>query len=230
MNDAMNPVQPSPAAAQAGHSPRSAAPIPVCQERHHPTVFENEYVRILDVQLRPGGMTDAHFHDVASVIVYLTQSTVRSQKCGESTHVDRATTPGVSRFAAYNREPLAHVVSNPGSTHFRVFDIELVRSRPSGGFESVARPAGADFQWEEALVRSSSLRLEANDRIAIPANPCAHLLVGIRGTMNLACDASGVIAQRTLRPGGFEFLPVDSGFALINHDHEPAEAVLLELR
>ncbi len=50
------------------------APVPVQQDRYHKNVFENAWLRIIDVEIPVGKMTQYHTHELPSVIVYLTKS------------------------------------------------------------------------------------------------------------------------------------------------------------
>jgi quercetin dioxygenase-like cupin family protein len=44
-------------------------PVPVEQEPHHRWIFENQYVRVLDVVLAPGESTLFHTHSHDSIAV-----------------------------------------------------------------------------------------------------------------------------------------------------------------
>src|SRR4051812_24333475 len=94
-------------------TPLAAAdkPVAVVKEPYHRVVFENEYVRMIDVQIPVGITTLYHVHDVASVVVYLTKSTNASQTWGETGTTPRQTTPGDSRYVNYDEKPLTHRVT-----------------------------------------------------------------------------------------------------------------------
>src|SRR5438045_2634886 len=101
-------------------------PVPVQQEPLHKVVFENNYLRIIDVQIRPGETSLYHTHEIPSVIVYLTKSTNRSESLPDKQILMRDVSPGQSRYAPYDQKPLTHRVTNTGSSLFRVFDIEVL--------------------------------------------------------------------------------------------------------
>jgi quercetin dioxygenase-like cupin family protein len=54
-------------------------PVPVEQEPHHRWIFENQYVRVLDVVLAPGESTLFHTHSHDSIAVRLTDASVQEQ-------------------------------------------------------------------------------------------------------------------------------------------------------
>jgi hypothetical protein len=213
------------------HVPNLAteAPVPVVQEPYHHVVLENDYVRVIDVQIPPGATTRLHTHDVASVIVYLSQSTNASQTAGESTTTPRETTPGGSRYAAYDEQPLTHIVTNTGTNRFRVLDIELVRPLPAAGPFPLSSSVAIEPRWAEKRVRSSLVRLDPADGCAVPGSACAHLLIAIDAAVTATVPGDAP-ADRTVAPQGFAFFPAQIGFQIRNPGPQPAQCVLLELK
>jgi len=59
-------------------------PVPVQNEPHHKVVFENDYVRVVDVQLAPGAKTLYHTHAAPSAIVELSDTTLVTQELGKA--------------------------------------------------------------------------------------------------------------------------------------------------
>ena len=87
----------------------SDQPVPVVREPYHKNVFENDYVRMIDVQIPVGVTTQYHVHEIPSVIIYLTKSSNASQTWGASGTMPRHTTPGDSRYAPYDKTPLTRL-------------------------------------------------------------------------------------------------------------------------
>lgn len=210
-------------------SPAAEMPVPVRQEPHHKVALENNHVRVIDVKIPPGKTTLYHVHDVPSVIVYLTSSTVSTQTWGEASSAPRRVSPGESRYAAYDEKTLSHRVTNTGAELFRVLDIELVGSAPKAGPFPLVTPSGMEMRWEEKRVRSSQLRLASHGRCHIPASGCAHLLIVTSGTITNTPTRPGSAAGEQ-KAQEFVFFPPQTGFQLLNPHQEPAEAVLLELK
>ena len=104
-------------------------PVPVQAEPKHKTVFENAFVRVIDVQIAPREITLYHRHVLPSVVVYLTRSTNRSESWPDHEILTRDIGPGQSRYAPYDLKPLTHRVTNTGAGLFRVFDIIVLRYR-----------------------------------------------------------------------------------------------------
>ena len=101
-------------------------PVPVEQEPHHRWIFENQYVRVLDVVLAPSESTLFHTHSHDSIAVRLTDSTVQEQPFYKEWRPSSRLLPGDSRYMKSTPEPYTHRVKNVGSTPFHVIDIELL--------------------------------------------------------------------------------------------------------
>ncbi|HUR58818.1 MAG TPA: hypothetical protein VM029_13985 [Opitutaceae bacterium] len=204
-------------------------PLPVREEPYHKVIVENDYLRVIDVQIPPGKTTLYHTHEVASVIVYLTKSTNSSQTWGDTTGVltPRSTSPGDSRYANYDEKALSHRVTNTGATLFRVLDIELLRPLPASvGFP--ANPPGGQTTWQEKRVRSSNIQVASGSWLGVGANECAHFLVITAGAMT-ANVGSQKGPSRDLAAQEFLFIPPNTAFRVAAASQK-AEAVLLELK
>ena len=102
-------------------------PVPVDQEPHHRWIFENQYVRVLDVVLAPGESTLFHTHSHDNVAVRLSDSTVQDQPFGKEWRPASRLLPGDSRYMQGTQTPYTHRVKNVASTPFHVIDIELLQ-------------------------------------------------------------------------------------------------------
>ena len=103
------------------------SPIPVQDEPHHHWIFENQYVRVLDVVLPPGESTFFHTHSHDNVAVRLSQATIQKQDWGKNWDPPSSMLPGQVTFTAGTKRPYSHRLKNVGATPFRVIDIELLQ-------------------------------------------------------------------------------------------------------
>ena len=103
----------------------AADPVAVEQEPHHHVVFENQYVRVLDVLVNPGDTTLFHKHSLDNVAVQLSDANIKRQFPGEDWVVAPAKEGSVG-FVAGTRTPYTHRISNAGATVFHVMDIEIL--------------------------------------------------------------------------------------------------------
>ena len=100
-------------------------PVPVEQEPHHRVIFENQYVRVLDVVLKPGQTTLFHKHSIDNVPIILTGADNRTQFAGK----DWTATPakaGSVGFIPGAAKPYVHRINNQGSTTYHVIDVEVL--------------------------------------------------------------------------------------------------------
>jgi quercetin dioxygenase-like cupin family protein len=100
-------------------------PVPVEQEPHHRVIFENQYVRVLDVVVKPGETTLFHKHSLDNIPVILTGADNRTQFAGK----DWSPTPAKSESVGFipgAAKPYVHRINNQGTTVFHVIDIQIL--------------------------------------------------------------------------------------------------------
>lgn len=100
-------------------------PVPVEYEPHHRVIFENQYVRVLDVVVKPGETTLFHKHSLDNIPVILTGADNRTQFAGEDWKPTPAKAESVG-FIPGAAKPYVHRINNQGSTTFHVIDIQIL--------------------------------------------------------------------------------------------------------
>lgn len=101
------------------------AQVPVRDEpRHHP-VFQNNYIRLLDVWIPPGDTSLFHIHATPSLFVILSNTITGSQIKGEK-WVKAQNVAGTAWYRSFTPDSLVHRVSNLDTVPFHVNDIELL--------------------------------------------------------------------------------------------------------
>ncbi len=100
-------------------------PVPVEQEPHHRVVFANQYVRIMDVVVKPGEATLFHKHSLDNVAVILTGAKMKRQFAGED-WADSPSADGSVGFAAGTKKSYTHRIQNVGDTTFHVVDFQVL--------------------------------------------------------------------------------------------------------
>ncbi len=205
-------------------------PVPVLQEPNHKVTLENAYLRLIDVHFPSGQTTLYHIHTVASVVVELSDSTIVSQEWGAAPTAARHVAPGETRYAPYDEMPLTHRVTNAGASVFHVLDIELLRS--SVGVEPAQPPPSPEIkpEWEQKLARLYQLALAPGKQTDVKPGGCAHLLVGVAGTVQIAAETGGTKVNRALPAGEYQFFAPGSHIQINNRDQAEAKCVLLELK
>jgi len=203
-------------------------PVPVLAEPNHKVALENAWLRVIDVHFPPGQTTLYHVHTIPSVVVELSDATIVSQEWGAAPGAPRATKPGESRYAPYDEKPLTHRVTNRGPGLFHVLDIELLRSPAVAATPPPAASANLKLEWEQKLARLYELTVAAGKSTEVEASGCAHLLIGVSGTVQTSAGASA--AGREVRAGEYAFFPPQSGLRIDNRNSGSAACILLELK
>jgi len=198
------------------------AQVPVREEPHHKLVLQNDYVRLLDVYIKPGDTTLYHIHVAPSVMVHITKSTIGIQVMGRQVATPALVSPGETKFAAYDKNPVAHRVYNAGKNIFHVMDIELVKKEPSNEPCNALTNANVETNLDEKLVRVYKFDLNNRQKINIPAGSCAHLLICTNGEAN----TNG----KEITTGEYIFFAPRTKVSFDNKQEATATCVVLELK
>ncbi|HXB95891.1 MAG TPA: hypothetical protein VNU70_12060 [Puia sp.] len=198
------------------------AQVPVESERHHRTIFRNDYVRILEGRVRAHDTTPAHVHAANSVVIFLSTSRLGIQNTGEQPVVTDVS-PGDMKYRDYGDKPVTHIVWNdsPSELHFLV--VELAKSHTGGSACPSLSATGLSFQWSKPSVAAYGLRLGDKGLCRLPASGCARLLIDLSGTTTVV----GAEGSYTRQPEGFVFVPSGRG---IDIRGDNARCILLEMR
>ena len=101
------------------------AQVPVRDEpRHHP-VFQNNYIRVLDVWIPPGDTSLFHIHATPSIFIILSSAITGSQIKGEN-WMKAQSEAGTAWYRSFTPDSLVHRVANFDTVPFHVNDIELL--------------------------------------------------------------------------------------------------------
>jgi len=101
------------------------AQVQVRNEPRHHNVFENKYVRILDVNIPPHDTTLQHIHSTPSVILMFSNTITATQLKGQ-TWVKSASVAGSAFYRDFAKDTVIHRVSNWDTMPYHVTDIELL--------------------------------------------------------------------------------------------------------
>lgn len=197
--------------------------VAVSKEPMHKNVFENEYLRVLDVRISPGDTTLFHKHETPSVFISLHPAKTGSQvviEDGSATvlSLDRRIT-----FEGFYKSPRIHRVWNSDTSGFHVMDVEILTKGDRKTEAPITRP---DFKqlFDAQPVRAYRVTLKINQDIEIKRN-APVLVVGLD-------DADKVMVndKSFLREGDFLFIPSSEKIKLVNKDQKEYSFALLELK
>ena len=197
--------------------------IAVSKEPMHKKVFENNYLRVLDVHIAPGDTTQFHKHETPSVFISLHPVKTGSQVIVEEGAATILSLDRKITFEGFYKSPRIHRVWNADTSVFHVMDIEVLTK----GDKDIGTPiAGEAFKqlFDAAQVRTYRVTLKSNQDIEIKTS-AAVLVVGL-------VDASNVMVNKKsfAKQGDFLFIPPSEKIKLINKSPQEYSFALLELK
>ena len=197
--------------------------IAVSKEPLHKNVFENNYLRVLDVRISPGDTTQFHKHETPSVFISLHPVRTGSQVIVED---GSATVLSLDRritFEGFYKSPRIHRVWNLDTSVFHVMDVEVLTK----GDKKIEAPINLpEFKqlFDAPPVRTYRVTLKGNQEIEIKRNT-AVLVVGLNDV-----DKVMVNNKSFLKEGDFLFIPASEKIKLSNKTLQEYSFALLELK
>jgi quercetin dioxygenase-like cupin family protein len=148
--------------------PGSQDPVKISPELYR-VALENEYVRVLDVHVKPGGTSPMHSHP-ALVIYSLSDAKVKFSFPDGKT-VDAELKNGQAMWS----EPVTHAADNLGTTEAHVLNFELKaaarESAPAGEDAAKAAPDVYKVVLENDRVRVLEVRLKPGAKVPLHSHP-----------------------------------------------------------
>jgi beta-alanine degradation protein BauB len=109
----------------AGASADLTEPVPVEKEPHHHFVFQNQYVRILDVLFPAGEASLFHTHSNDNIGIPISGDKTQSQPAGGEWSEVQDVKPGAAGFRKARGQAYTHRVRSAGKLPFHVIDVEV---------------------------------------------------------------------------------------------------------
>src|SRR6185436_18022460 len=203
----------------------TAAQVQVRDEPRHHNVFENNYVRLLDVFLGPGDTTQFHVHSTPSVFTTFTKTATGSQLISGQPSGDLSTA-GRSWYDSLSR-PRIHRVWNEDTTWFHVMDIELIAEKPHSSPPILPDPLKLYFN--EPLANGYRLQLEAGKHIELPMSASGYLLLSIGGAM-IEYKVNDYTQHRVMKSGHYIWIEPGKSFSIKSDGESLASFVVLQLK
>jgi len=100
-------------------------PVPVDKEPHHHFVFQNQYVRVLDVLFPVGETSLFHTHSNDNVGIPISGDKTQSQPAGGEWSEVQDVKPGSAGFRKARGQAYTHRVRSAGKFPFHVIDVEI---------------------------------------------------------------------------------------------------------
>jgi hypothetical protein len=187
----------------------SHAQIQVSQEPRHHNVFENEWVRVLDVHIPPHDTSLMHKHSTPSVFLVLSKTKTGSQVIIEPRTI--SLTDGNIWFEGFYDTPRIHRVWNEDTVEFHVMDIELLH-KPSSSVNIDFTLPHCQSLFDEKHVHAFRATLPPGVGFNLKKFGYPVLVIGLSGP-----NADGRVSDRHFtKKGDFLFLPAGSDIEVRN--------------
>lgn len=201
-----------------------SAQVHVRDEPRHHNVFENEFVRILDVHLGPKDTTLYHLHNTPSVFILFTNTDVGSQLLGGIAQKGANVTGEVSYDSL--AAPRIHRVWNEDTGWFHVMDVELTSTLQKTNIPVLTNPS-LQLLFNEQQVNGYATDLTPGSILQLPASAKGYLLIS-KAESVVDYKVDGKSQHRILKPG--HYIWIDSGNKFSLHTINPANFVLLQIK
>jgi hypothetical protein len=197
--------------------------VAVSKEPMHKNVFENKYVRVLDLHIAPGDTTLFHKHETPCVSISL-----HPVRTGVETLVDDKSprVPSVDRritFDGFYQSPRIHRVWNRDTSTFHWLDVEILTNGDTD-LEPAIEIDGFTQLFDAPPVRIYRLILKAKEKIKLKRNG-PILIVGLN-------DGRKILVNKQLftKQGDFLFVKPSKKIQLANNDKHDFSFAVLELK
>lgn len=176
-----------------------SAQLPVSKEPMHHNVFENAYVRVLDVHVKPGDTTQFHKHETPSVFIMLTPVKTGSEVKQEETKATILQKDASITFEGFYTTPRIHRVWNEDSKEFHVMDVEILNKEPHTVTDTLAKPFTLLYNEKPVII----YRLNLTSKGITSFQKSTPVLI-----VSLSDDAQGVAVNKKLlsKKGDYVFI------------------------
>ena len=223
------------AAGLAAQSSNAAEEVEITSEPHHHLTFQNQDVRVFNVEVEPGAQTMMHWHHHDYIAVTLSEAEV-SNSVKDKPTVALKLAEGDTRFAAGN---FVHFVKDVGPQAFRNVTIELLQDETLRASEAAGR-----IKWDEERgldvleggtrdilfvkdgVRASEFELQPGGVAPEFHRAGPILLVAISDLQLHKNGAASVFSQ--MKSGDHIWVGADESFGMTNTGPKTAKFVTLE--
>ena len=202
------------------------AQVQVRNEPRHHNVFENEYVRILDVYLAPGDTTLYHIHNTPSVFIVLTNTNVGSQLIGKQPQKGANITGEVS-YDSLNT-PRIHRVWNEDTSWFHVMDVELTNTNPKKDIAVLQKPS-LKLLFNERQVNGYNIELKAASNLQLPPSASGYLFVS-KTESSIEFEINNAVQNRVMRPAHYIWIEAGKSLSIKSSSNQPVNFVLLQFK
>ncbi len=206
------------------HTLLTLAQVPVSKEPRHHNVFENAFVRVLDVHVPPGDTTQFHKHETPSVFIVLTPVKTGSEVVIEEIKSTALSKDATISFEGFYEKPRIHRVWNEDTVEFHVMDVEILNKKQHR-ISSPIQQNAFQLLYDEKPVRTYRLILNEGRNVLLQTES-PFLIVGLsEGLKNVRVNK-----KLFSKKGDFLFIPPGHSIQFTNKDQQSSSFAILELK
>lgn len=197
--------------------------VAVSKEPRHKNVFENEYLRVLDVRVSPRDTTLFHKHETPSVFISLHPVRTGSQVIIEDGSASILSLDRRITFESFSKSPRIHRVWNADTSVFHVMDVEVLTKGDKQIETAITLPEFRQL-FDAPQVRTYRVTLKGNQDIEIKRGT-AVLVVGLDNAGKVMVNDKSFSKE-----GDFLFIAPSQKIKLVNKEDKEYSFALLELK
>ena len=184
------------------------SPVPANEEPRHVVKLENEWVRIIDVEIPEGEQTLFHTHSLDYPYVLVTSVTLYNQVYGKEPADAKMQAGFIGFYNAAVKGAYTHRFINRGPGTFRAIGIELLKPMQDSAAPTVALPTldGVETALDNARVGAYRIRLAPGATIGPLTIPGPSIRVAM-GEGRMAHEIEDAQTEMRLAPAQFVFQP-----------------------
>lgn len=205
--------------------------VPANEEPRHVVKLENEWVRIIDVEIPEGDQTLYHTHSLDYPYVLVSSVTLYNQVLGQEPKDSKMQAGFIGYYDAVAKGAYTHRFINRGPGTFRAIGIELLKPIPDPAVPNAALPPlnGVETVLDNERVGAYRIKLAPGASIGPLTIPGPSIRVAM-GDGKLLYEAEETLTAMRLKPAQFVFQPQATTATFTNRGDTELELVEFVLK
>ena len=182
--------------------------LPANEEPRHVVMLENEWVRVIDVEIPEGERTLYHTHSLDYPYVLVTSVTLYNQIYGQEPKDVKMQAGFIGYYDAASKGAYTHRFINRGPGTFRAIGIELLKPMEVPAAPNAALPAlaGAEIALDNGRVGAYRIRIAPGKSIGPLTIPGPSIRVAM-GEGKMVHETEDTQSETRIAPAQFVFQP-----------------------
>jgi len=182
--------------------------LPANEEPRHVVMLENEWVRVIDVEIPEGERTLYHTHSLDYPYVLVTSVTLYNQIYGQEPKDVKMQAGFIGYYDAASKGAYTHRFINRGPGAFRAIGIELLKPMEVPAAPNAALPAlaGAEIALDNGRVGAYRIKIAPGKSIGPLTIPGPSIRVAM-GEGKMVHETEDTQSETRIAPAQFVFQP-----------------------